>query len=281
MRRVQTIAELRAAIAEARGRGQRIGFVPTMGYLHEGHLSLIDHVRRHCDFTVLSIFVNPLQFGPREDLAAYPRDFDRDAALAEARGADLIFHPDAHEMYPAGPPRVTLVAPELSDHLCGRYRSGHFEGVLTVVAKLFNLVQPDVAVFGQKDFQQSVIVRSMVRDLDFPIRIEVAPIVRESDGLAMSSRNVYLDADQRTRALALHRGLRAAVRAFEAGQRDATMLLDAIHTEINSTPGVELQYANLVDPESLEDRPQARSGDVLAVAAFLGKTRLIDNEILP
>lgn len=281
MRRVETIAELRAAVAEARGRGQRIGFVPTMGYLHEGHLSLIDHARSRCDFTVMSIFVNPLQFGPSEDLAAYPRDFERDAALAESRGVDLIFHPAPEEMYPAGRPRVTMIAPELSNHLCGLYRPGHFDGVLVVVAKLFNLVQPDVAVFGQKDFQQCVIVRSMVRDFNFPIEVEVAPIVREADGLAMSSRNVYLNPEQRTSALALHRGLLAAVRLFEQGERSGAVLIDEVRAEIENTPGVELQYANLVDPESLDDRTDARPGDVLAVAAFVGRTRLIDNRILP
>lgn len=281
MRRVQSIAELRAAVAEARGRGQRIGFVPTMGYLHEGHLSLVEQARKKCDFTVMSIFVNPLQFGPSEDLAAYPRDFEHDATLAQSRGVDLVFHPDPHEMYPAGPPYVTVTAGGLSDHLCGIYRPGHFEGVLTVVAKLFNLVQPDVAVFGQKDFQQVVVVRGMVRDLNFPIDIEAAPIVREADGLAMSSRNIYLDSQQRRDALALQRGLQAALRAYEQGERNAIRLLDLLRAEINSTEGVVLQYANLVDPDTLTDRGEARPGDVLAVAAFVGRTRLIDNQILP
>jgi pantoate--beta-alanine ligase len=201
MRRLTRIAEVREAVGEVRARGRRIGFVPTMGYLHEGHLRLVDEARRHADLVVMSIFVNPLQFGPAEDLARYPRDLDGDAAKASARGVDLLFAPDGAEIYPEQP-RVVVTPRALAARWEGAARPGHFEGVLTVVAKLLNIVQPHVAVFGQKDIQQALLVRAMVEDLDIPVEIVVAPTVREPDGLAMSSRNSYLDAPSRERARA-------------------------------------------------------------------------------
>ncbi len=284
MKTVATRGELRAALATARARGARIGLVPTMGFLHEGHLSLVDAARASADFVVMSIFVNPLQFGAGEDLERYPRDLEGDAGLARDRGVELIFAPSVGEMYPAGEPLVRVVAGALADRLCGAYRPGHFEGVLTVVAKLFNLVQPDVAVFGRKDFQQSVLVRRMVGDLDFPIHIVVSDTVREPDGLALSSRNVYLSPEGRRSARALSRALRAAADAFARGERKPRALLSAARAILAAEPGVRTQYLELVDPESLEGldaigRP-AHAGDTMAVAAFVGATRLIDNVLL-
>lgn len=270
-------AGLRRALAAARAGGKRITFVPTMGYLHEGHLILVDHARRDGDFVVMSIFVNPLQFGPKEDLAAYPRDLARDSAMARARGVDLLFAPAADEMYEAGPPAVTVVAQQLATKLCGHFRPGHFEGVLTVVAKLFNLVQPDVAVFGAKDFQQSVLITRMCVDLEFPIRIEVAPTVREPDGLAMSSRNVFLGPRERASALQLSRALNVARDAYRGGERAPRLIVERAQAFLRADDGVRIQYVELVDPQTLDTPDQARADSVLAIAAFVGMTRLIDN----
>ncbi|HEY8376660.1 MAG TPA: pantoate--beta-alanine ligase [Nannocystis sp.] len=274
---VRTKAEVRRAVAGM--RPQRIALVPTMGYLHEGHLSLVDRARELADRVVLSIFVNPLQFGPQEDLDRYPRDLERDVELATGRGVDLIFAPDVREMYPGGEPIVRVVPGKLAETLCGAYRPGHFEGVLTVVAKLFGIVRPDVAVFGQKDFQQAVLIRRMVADLDLGIEIDVAPIVREPDGLAMSSRNVYLSPEEHESALGLYRGLTHAAEAFAGGERDAERLRRLVHEEL-ARPGVRVQYVEVVDPETLQPTQPASPGNVLAVAAFVGQTRLIDNVIL-
>ena len=279
LRTERTIAGVRAALQPLRARSERIALVPTMGYLHEGHLTLIDRARAVADHVVLSLFVNPLQFGPAEDLATYPRDEARDAALAEQRGASIMFAPADREMYPERP-ETLITTPGLTNHLCGLYRPGHFEGVLTVVAKLFNIVQPDVAVFGQKDFQQSVLIRRMVADLNLPLTIEVAPIVREADGLALSSRNVYLGAEERSSALALARALRAASESFARGQRSAEALLAHARQVLSAAAGVRVQYLELVDERTLDGVETARAGNVLAVAAFVGKTRLIDNTIL-
>ncbi len=274
---VRTKEEVRRIVAGMKPR--RIALVPTMGYLHEGHLSLVDRARALADRVVMSIFVNPLQFGPQEDLARYPRDLERDVELAAGRGVDLIFAPDVEEMYPGGQPAVRVVPGRLADTLCGAYRPGHFEGVLTVVAKLFGIVRPDVAVFGQKDFQQAVLIRRMVADLDMGIEIDVAPIVREPDGLAMSSRNVYLRPDERDAALGLYRGLTRAAEAFAAGERDSARLCQIVR-DVMAGAGVRVQYVELVDPESLDAVQNARPGDVIAVAGFVGETRLIDNLIL-
>jgi pantoate--beta-alanine ligase len=287
MRTVTTREELRAAVAAARAGGARIALVPTMGYLHEGHLSLVDAARAAADFVVLSIFVNPLQFGAGEDLERYPRDLRRDAALAAARGVDLVFAPAVEEMYPAGEPRVTLSPGRMAERLCGATRPGHFAGVLTVVAKLFLLAQPDVAVFGRKDFQQAVLIRTMVRDLDFPLDVVVAPTVREADGLALSSRNVYLGAQERRSATALSRALAAAQAAFARGEQEPARLLAAARAVLSADSRVQVQYLELVAPDTLEPvtgvgagARAARADDVLAVAAFVGPTRLIDNVAL-
>jgi pantoate--beta-alanine ligase len=279
MRTVARIADVRAAVAAARGEGKRIGFVPTMGFLHDGHLALVDEARRRAGFVVMSIFVNPLQFGPKEDFARYPRDVEGDAAKAAARGVDLVFLPETAEMYRAQ--RAVSVVPErLAERWEGAVRPGHFAGMLTVVAKLFNIVQPDVAVFGQKDVQQATLVRAMVRDLDMPVEVVVAPTVREADGLALSSRNTYLSADERRRALVLSRALRAIERAWAAGERDAAQLDWAGRAALAEEPAVRLDYLAIASPETLEPVERAEPGTVVAVAARVGATRLIDNVIL-
>ncbi len=276
------IARSRAEVREAlaRFRPGRVALVPTMGYLHEGHLSLVDRARARAERVVMSIFVNPLQFGPNEDFARYPRDLDRDVALATKRGVDLVFAPSVEEMYPDGEPAVQVSPGRMADRLCGAHRPGHFQGVLTVVAKLFGIVRPDIAVFGQKDFQQAVLIRRMVADLELGVEIDLAPIVREPDGLAMSSRNVYLSAEERARALGLSRGLEDALAAFRLGERDSARLRDRVRERIAAEPGVRTEYVELVHPGTLEPIETAEPGSVLAVAAFVGTTRLIDNVIL-
>ena len=279
-RMVETKDEVRRAVAEARAAGKRVALVPTMGYLHEGHLRLIDRAREEADFVAVSIFVNPLQFGPSEDLARYPRDLPRDLELAFGRGADLVFAPSVGEMYPHGEPRVTVVPDEeMAGRLCGASRPGHFRGVLTVVAKLFGIFTPDVAVFGQKDYQQATLIRRMVDDLDLGVAIELAPTVREPDGLAMSSRNTYLTPDDRQRALALSAGLRKAQALFAAGETDAEVLKAAVWRTI-SADGIAPEYAEVVDGRTLAPAVRVVPGTVVAVAARVGKTRLIDNAIL-
>ncbi len=276
----RTRAEVRDAVRAARAAGKTVALVPTMGYLHDGHLSLLDEARARADVVMMSIFVNPLQFGPTEDLDRYPRDLERDLALAATRATDLVFAPSAAEMYPHGEPAVQVVPGPLAERLCGATRPGHFRGVLTVVAKLFGVFQPDVAVFGQKDFQQAALIRRMVDDLDVDTRVVVAPIVREADGLAMSSRNVYLSVEERGRALSLSRGLQGALAAFAAGEGSAAALRSVLWSTI-SVPGVEPEYAEVVDPRTLEPVERAASGAVMAVAARVGRTRLIDNAVLP
>ncbi len=262
-------------MGRARAGGQRVGLVPTMGFLHEGHLSLVDRCRQLADYAVMSIFVNPLQFGPREDLDEYPRDLERDVELAETRGVDLIFAPAEADLYPR--PLAAVVTPRrLADRLCGITRPGHFEGVLTVVAKLFGIVQPDVAVFGQKDFQQAVLIARMVEDLNLPVQIEVAPTVRDPDGLAMSSRNAYLTPEERQRALSLSRGLAAAVSAYRAGERSAAKL-KAMIRGVMDRAGVESEYVELSSAGDLESADRVGEDGVALVAARVGDTRLIDN----
>src|SRR6202166_3950225 len=249
MRICESIEEMRGACRAARQGGRRLGFVPTMGALHEGHLSLVRAARASCQGVAASIFVNPTQFGPQEDLAKYPRSFERDRALLEKEGVDLLFAPSVEEMYPAG--AVTWVTvEELSNRLDGRSRPGHFRGVTTVVAKLFHIVEPDAAFFGQKDAAQVAIVRRMVRDLNLPVEIAVCPIVRESDGLAMSSRNAYLDSQQRKKPLVLHRSLMIVQQLSDAGERDVTTLVAAGREEFTREKSVRLDYFEVVSPET-------------------------------
>jgi pantoate--beta-alanine ligase len=277
--RVETIADLRALVGKARGEGLRIGFVPTMGALHRGHLSLVERARREADVVVMSIFVNPLQFGPTEDFSRYPRSIELDSRNAADAGVDILFAPPPGEMYREG--RITSVsAGESAKRWEGEIRPGHFDGVLTVVAKLFNIVQPDVAVFGRKDLQQASLVRAMVRDLDFPVSVVVAPTIREDDGLALSSRNIYLSADDRPRALTLVRSLRAASAAFDAGERDARRLEEEGRRMFAAIPEARLEYFAVVNADSLEPVTEAARSSAVIVAARLGSTRLIDNIIL-
>lgn len=279
MREVATKAGVRTAVAEARARGASIALVPTMGYLHDGHLALIEHARRLADWVGVSIFVNPLQFGPTEDLDRYPRDLEQDRSRAAAGSADLLFVPSVSEMYPGGEPWIAVVPERGADSLCGATRPGHFRGVLTVVAKLLGIFDPDVAVFGQKDFQQAVLIQRMVDDLDLTVRIEVVPTVREADGLALSSRNVYLSPAERIRALALSRGLERCRALFATGERDAEVFRAALRHE-TADEGVEPEYAEVVDPRTLEPLVRADAGSVCLVAARVGETRLIDNIVL-
>jgi pantoate--beta-alanine ligase len=274
-----TIEEMRASCRAARGTGKRLGFVPTMGALHEGHLSLVRAAKAACDVVGASIFVNPTQFGPNEDLAKYPRSFERDRDLLEKEGVALLFAPSVEEMYPAG--AVTWVTvEELSGKLDGRSRPGHFRGVTTVVSKLFHIVEPDAAFFGQKDAAQAAIIRRMVRDLLLPVEIVVGPIVREADGLALSSRNAYLSAEERQRALILHRSLERVSELVAGGERKAATLISAAKAQFVGRPSVRLDYFEIVDPESLDPVEDVSGGALALVAAHVGATRLIDNVVL-
>jgi pantoate--beta-alanine ligase len=279
VREVASSAELRAATDAARSSGAGVGFVPTMGALHAGHRSLLARARAENDLVVASIFVNPLQFGPSEDLAGYPRDREADLAVLAAEGTDLVFLPAEGEMWPA-PPEVRLQVGALADRLEGLARPGHLDGVATVVAKLLHLAGPSRAYFGQKDAQQLAMVRRMVADLAFPNEIVACPTVREPDGLAVSSRNAYLSAAERERATALYRALSAGRAAFQAGQRDPGAVEAAARDLLEDAPGVEADYVALVEAASFEPAKQAEPGQVLATAARVGRTRLIDNVIL-
>ena len=270
---------MRAAARAARLAGKRVGLVPTMGALHEGHLSLVRAARSACDVVAASIFVNPLQFGPKEDLEKYPRSFERDRELLESEGVQFLFAPSVAEMYPAG--AVTWVTvEELSSKLDGRSRPGHFRGVTTVVAKLFHIVEPDAAFFGQKDAAQVAIIQRMVRDLNFPVEIVVCPIVREPNGLAMSSRNAYLDAEQRKQALVLHGSLKRVRELVDAGEMAARKLAAASREEFAREPAVRLDYFEIVNPDTLDPVEDVSGGALVAVAAFVGSTRLIDNLLI-
>ena len=279
MREVASSAELRAASDAARQGGAGVGFVPTMGALHAGHRSLLAAARAENDLVVASVFVNPLQFGPSEDLAAYPRDRGADLAVLAAEGVDLAFLPSDEEMWPV-PPDVRLAVGGLAERLEGLVRPGHLDGVATVVAKLLHLVGPSRAYFGQKDAQQLAVVRRMVADLAFPNQIVACPTVREPDGLAVSSRNAYLSPDERRRATALYRALRAGQAVFEAGERDPAAVEAAARDLLEGAPGVAVDYVALVDPVTFEPVKQAEPGQVLATAARVGRARLIDNVIL-
>ena len=279
MKICNTIRDIRAASRAQRRAGLRLGLVPTMGALHEGHLSLIRTAKASCQVVAASIFVNPTQFGPNEDLARYPRPFERDRELLENEGVDLLFAPSVDEMYPSG--AVTWVTvEELSDKLDGRSRPGHFRGVTTIVAKLFLAVEPDAAFFGQKDAAQVSIIRRMVRDLNFPVEIVVCPIVREPDGLAMSSRNAYLNPQQRKQALVLQRSLMQVKQMAGAGEYDALRLVAAAKEVFAGEPAVCLDYLEIVDADSLDPVSDVAKGALVAVAAFVGTTRLIDNTLL-
>ena len=279
MKLVRSISEMRSLSRSTRSKGARLALVPTMGALHEGHLSLVKAARKKSDFVAASIFVNPTQFGPNEDFAKYPRTLESDCALLEREGVELVFVPSVEEMYPQG--AVTWVVVEgLSDRLCGKSRPGHFRGVTTVVAKLFHIVEPDLAFFGQKDAAQVAIIQRMARDLNMPVSIEVCPIVREPDGLAISSRNAYLSPQERRSALVLHRSLMRVQKLFESSERNSASLVAAAKQVFAAEPAVRLDYVEVVDPATLEPEATVTKRVLVAVAAFVRQTRLIDNILL-
>ena len=276
MRQIATVAEMQRALSDIQGS---VGLVPTMGYLHAGHMALVDRARRENDVVVVTLFVNPTQFGPEEDLARYPRDVKRDLGLLRKAGVDFVFVPDASEMYPDGfSSHVTVEG--LSDKLEGAFRPSHFKGVATVVAKLFNIIPADRAYFGQKDAQQAVVIRRMARDLNFRHHIVVVPTVREPDGLALSSRNVYLNAEERQSALVLSRSLFLAREMYEKGERNAREIRSAMRAMLEAEPGVKTDYVTVCDPQSLEELDRIEGPAMVALAARVGKTRLIDNLVL-
>lgn len=277
-REFTTAAGIRAWVTAQRAGGLRIGFVPTMGYLHEGHMALVDAARAVSDAVVMSIFVNPLQFGPTEDLARYPRDLPRDRQLAASRGVDALFLPDVSIMYPPGSDTRVVPGPGAT-RWEGEVRPGHFTGVLTVVAKLFHLVSPDVAVFGQKDAQQAALIRRMVRDLDWPVALVVAPTTREPDGLALSSRNSYLSAGERVQAAGLSAALRAAHEAWRGGETAGDRLVAVARQVLEVYPGVSPEYISAVEPEALAPVETVGAGSLMLIAARVGSTRLIDNVV--
>jgi pantoate--beta-alanine ligase len=279
MKIIKTVMEMRAALKSFRDDGKIIGFVPTMGYLHQGHLSLIRRARQSSDIVVISIFVNPTQFGPQEDLDRYPRNLKRDAGLAEEEGVDYIFHPDVSELYPEGY-KTYVFMEELSTKLCGASRPGHFRGVTTIVLKLFNIIQPQLAYFGQKDAQQAIIIRRMVEDLNLDIKIEVEPIVREANGLAMSSRNAYLSSEERKAALVLYRSLKLAEKLIKQGERTSSAVAHQMERIINQEPSAKIDYISITDNKNMQELDIIKKEVLIALAVHIGKTRLIDNIVI-
>lgn len=279
MQIIETIREMKALIRDVRLKGGTVGFVPTMGYLHEGHLTLMREAKSKTDYVVTSIFVNPLQFGAGEDYEEYPRDLSRDSQLAAEVGVDVIFAPQVREMYPKG--YCAFVEVEgLTDKLCGKSRPGHFKGVTTVVTKLFNIVQPDISFFGQKDAQQALVLKKMVEDLNMNLDIEVVPIVREEDGLAMSSRNAYLNPDERIASLVLSHSLRKAQTIIDEGERNPNKIIEAVRESINQEPLAKIDYVDILSVPGLESLSTLEGRFLIALAVFMGKTRLIDNIVV-
>jgi len=276
---VNSVADMHRFADEVHRSGRRIGFVPTMGFLHEGHLSLMRSARQHADVLVVSIFVNPTQFAPGEDFETYPRDFERDRSMVEAVGTDCIYYPDVKEMYPDGY-QTTVSVRDVTQNLCGSSRPTHFDGVSTVVAKLFNAVKPDCAVFGQKDFQQLVVIKRMVKDLNMDVEIIGAPIVREDDGIAMSSRNKNLAPEERVAARSLSRALDAVRVSIKAGERSAQVLVEQARAIINAESLGGIDYIKVCDTETLQDVEHLEREAVMALAVFFEKARLIDNAVL-
>ena len=276
---IESISEMKNLVKDWKRQGLSIGFVPTMGYLHEGHLALVRRVKELSDRVVVSIFVNPIQFAPGEDYQRYPRDLERDKALLEKEGVDVLFSPKAQEMYPPGFQTYVEVK-ELSSGLCGRYRAGHFIGVATVVLKLFNIVQPDIAAFGEKDYQQLKVIQRMVQDLNLDVKIISHPTVREEDGLAMSSRNTYLSPEERKSAIALYKALNLAEELINQGERRVATLKEKLKEFIESYPYTKFQYIEFVHPETLKEVERVDEPTLLALAVFVGKARLIDNKII-
>lgn len=280
MQIINTVSQMQEWSREQKRAGKKIGLVPTMGYLHEGHLSLVRKARTDCDAVVVSIFVNPLQFGVGEDYEEYPRDLTRDSALLEKEGVEVAFAPSVREMYPSGYSTAVEVGGEITARLCGASRPGHFRGVTTVVSKLFNICMPDVAYFGQKDAQQVMIIEKMVRELNFPLNIVRGPIVREADGLAMSSRNVYLDKEERESALVLSQALALAKELIEKGESSVARVKEEMVKLIESKPYTRIDYAEIYNGEDLSDLTEIKGKVLVALAVRIGKTRLIDNLLL-
>ncbi len=278
---IKSIAKIQERVKSLKFSGKKVGFVPTMGYLHEGHLTLVREAKNCCDVVIVSIFVNPLQFGPKEDFSKYPRDFERDCRMLEGEGVDIVFAPEASEMYPDGFQTYVEVT-EVTKNLCGASRPGHFRGVTTVVLKLFNATMPDKAFFGEKDFQQLITIKRMVKDLNFDTEIVGVPIVRESDGLAMSSRNSYLSAEERKSALCLYRAITKAKEARRKGEKRAEKILELVEKTIKETPLTRIDYVKLCNKDTLEYIEQGvlKEDTLLALAVYVGTTRLIDNTIL-
>jgi len=279
MKIINKINEMRSAVSGIKSQGMSIGFVPTMGYLHEGHLSLVRESLRKADVTVVSIFVNPAQFEPKEDFKEYPRDLDRDSEVLEGEGVDYLFVPEADEMYPQGY-KTYVEVHDLQDKLCGRSRPGHFQGVCTVVLKLFNIINPDISFFGQKDAQQSIILKRMIKELNLEVKIDVLPIIREEDGLALSSRNKYLSQEERKAALVLSKSLKEAQSMIEKGQRDSAAIIKGMKEIIGREPLVKIDYVEIVDMDNLDPVSRIEKEVLAAVAVFIEKVRLIDNTIL-
>lgn len=274
---IKSTAEMQEISLRLKREGRIIGLVPTMGYLHDGHLSLIKKARRENDIVIMSNFVNPLQFGPKEDFATYPRDLDRDNKLAESAGVDYVFAPTTEEMYPQGYDTYVEVKGPITEKMCGKSRPGHFKGVTTVVLKLFLITQPDRAYFGQKDAQQAIVIRKMVTDLNVPVKIITCPIIREEDGLALSSRNTYLSSEERLQALALPRALSAGRDMIMKGETDPQKVRLHIKQMLESSPGIRVDYVEVVDGDDLSDLSVIKGKVLLAAAVYVGKTRLIDN----
>lgn len=279
MKVVDSISRMSTLVKILKKEGKSVGFVPTMGYLHEGHLSLVRTAKKHTDIVMMSIFVNPIQFGPGEDIDKYPRDFKHDEQMAQSAGVDVLFYPLAKDMYPAGYSTYVNVE-SLTENLCGRSRPGHFKGVATVVAKLFGIVKPDIAYFGQKDAQQAIIIKKMVEDLNMGVEIKVLPTMREADGLAMSSRNTYLSSSEREDAAVLHQSLEKAEYLIKKGERDVKKVIKAIESSIKEKPSTKIDYISIVDAKNLKDVDVITGEVLIALAVFVGKTRLIDNIIL-
>ncbi|KPJ70073.1 pantoate--beta-alanine ligase [candidate division WOR-1 bacterium DG_54_3] len=279
MKTFAKISEIKTEINRQRAEGKSIGFVPTMGFLHEGHLSLVRESLQKTDCTVVSIFVNPTQFGPQEDFKKYPRDLERDADILEKEGVGVVFVPDQNEMYPQGY-KTFVEVQDLQDKLCGISRPRHFKGVCTVVLKLFQIVGPDIAFFGQKDAQQALILKRMVRDLNLSVDIDVLPIVREADGLALSSRNVYLNTEERKAALCLIKCLKKAEQMIKKGERKSSQIIQTIQQIINSEPMARMDYVEIVDLDNLDPLDKIEGEALIALAVYVGKIRLIDNMIV-
>ncbi len=279
MKIIEKVSDMRNLVKDLKKKDLTIGFVPTMGYLHDGHLSLVKNSKEENDFTIVSIFVNPTQFGPNEDLESYPRDFSRDSRLLEKMEVDCVFVPDVEEMYPDN--FSTYVVPEgLTDVLCGAKRPGHFRGVATIVSKLFNIIEPDRAYFGQKDAQQFFVLKRMVRDLNFDLELRMVPIVREDDGLAMSSRNIYLTKDERKDAILLYKSLKLAEKMIEEGERNPEEIISSMRKLISKSPHARIDYIEIVDTTNLQPLDRLNGEILIALAVYFGRARLIDNTIV-